>query len=80
MAHYQLSYGFNSTENTTESVNNTSNNSIETKTVEIQNKINQPDCGSSISIEKTESEKRKLPPQPSEPSKNKFTFVYVLPI
>lgn len=76
MAHYQLSYGFNSTDNTPGSVINTSINSVKTETIDIKNIGNNPKLGSNIPIENTEPEKRKLP-QPSEPSKNTFIYLYV---
>jgi len=69
MAHYQLSYGFNSSENTV-SVNNVSTN-LGTKNSEIQNVANTSISGShnpnEKSLHKSEAEKRKLPQQPSEP-------------
>lgn len=67
LAHYQLSYGFNSSDNATISANNTCTNLSSTKTNEINSIENQLESNN-VSIEKTESEKRKLS-QPSEPSK-----------
>lgn len=69
MAHYQLSYGFNSSDNNTVNVNVSTNS--ETKNSEIQNVANTSKSGSHIpnekSLSKSEAEKRKLPQQPSEP-------------
>lgn len=81
MAHYQLSYGFNSNDNNIATANG--NNTITTKeikTTEVQNinstqepRINVSDEKSS---DKSEVEKRKLPPQSSEPGKNSTqTFI-----
>lgn len=82
MAHYQLSYGFNSNDNDIAIANG--NNIIttqETKTTEIQSlestqehKLNVSDEKSS---DKSEAEKRKLPPQSSEPGK-KSTHTFIL--
>lgn len=68
MANYQLSYGFNSNDNTTTNVINTSTNSLETKASVIQHAKNQAESTSNDFNEKSEAEKRKLP-QPSEPGK-----------
>jgi len=65
LAHYQLSYGFNSNENTTKSVSDT-NTSSETKVNEIQNIETTPESNV-ISNENSEIGKRKLLHQPSEP-------------
>lgn len=67
MAHYQLSYGFNSNNSTTTSVNDTSTNTLKTNPIRVQNKEDQLESSLNAS-EKPEPEKRKLP-QPSEPSK-----------
>jgi len=66
MAHYQLSYGFNSNDSSTVSVNNT--NTLKTNTIGAQSKENQSESTLNASDVKHEPEKRKLP-QPSEPSK-----------
>lgn len=72
MAHYQLSYGFNSVDNTTNSVTNTVTNSLKTKeTTGITNLENQSKSIINDFNETSETEKRKLP-QPSEPGKNKY--------
>ncbi|XP_022170873.1 HIV Tat-specific factor 1 [Myzus persicae] len=65
MAHYQLSYGFNSNESSTVSVNSV--NTLKTNTIEAQSKENQSESTLNASDEKHETEKRKLP-QPSEPN------------
>lgn len=69
MANYQLSYGFNSNDNTTTNVTNTVTNSLETKASAIQHVQNQSESTLNDSNEKSEGEKRKMP-QPSEPGKN----------
>lgn len=69
MANYQLSYGFNSNDNTTTNVSNTGTNSLETKASVIQHEKNQSESTLNNSNEKPEVEKRKLP-QPSEPGEN----------
>lgn len=76
MAHYQLSYGFNSNDNDIATANG--NNIITTKeikTTEVQNKYNSTqepriNVSDEKSSDKSEVEKRKLPPQSSEPGKN----------
>lgn len=72
MAHYQLSYGFNSNDpDSTASINNSS-----TKTTEIQNIENHPESSLNVQNKNLEAEKRKLS-QPSEPGKpNKPIFIY----
>lgn len=72
MAHYQLSYGFNSSENM-ENVNNNCTESLKMQTSEIQNVENHPESILNISTEKNEAEKRKLS-QPSEPGKNLYLY------
>jgi len=67
LAHYQLSYGFNSSDNATISANNTYTKFSSTKTNEMNSKGNLLES-KNVSIERTESEKRKLS-QPSESSK-----------
>lgn len=75
MAHYQLSYGFNSNDNNITTANgNKIITTKETKTTETQSldstqesRINVADGQSS---DKSEVEKRKLPPQSSEPGEN----------
>lgn len=78
MAHYQLSYGFNSIDNSTVSVNNTSTDSSNSKIIEIKNIENQLESENELKndfSEKTEAEKRKLS-QPSESSNNnRFPFM-----
>lgn len=69
LANYQLSYGFNSNDNTTTNVSNTGTNSLETKASLIQHVKDQSESTLNDSNEKPEGEKRKLP-QPSEPGKN----------
>jgi len=69
LAHYQLSYGFNSSDIVT-NANNTSTNSSSTKTIEIKSTEN-PLKSYNVSNEKSEAEKRKLP-QTSEPSNYLF--------
>jgi len=66
MAHYQLSYGFNSNDSSTVSVNST--NTLKTNIIGAQSKENQSESTLNASDVKHEPEKRKLP-QPSEPSK-----------
>lgn len=66
MAHYQLSYGFNSTDSSTVSVN--SINTLKSNTIGAQSKENQSESTLNASDVVLEPEKRKLP-QPSEPSK-----------
>lgn len=68
MAHYQLSYGFNSNDNSTVNLNDTSTNALKTNSIEAKSVENQCESSLNASDEKNESEKRKLP-QPSEPSK-----------
>lgn len=66
MAHYQLSYGFNSTDSSTVSGNYTS--TLKANTVGAQSKENQSESTLNTSDVVPEPEKRKLP-LPSEPSK-----------
>lgn len=77
MAHYQLSYGFNSSDTTTASVNNTNINTLQSKITSFQNIENQQEISLNVSKENIETEKRKLP-QSSEPSNkyNLFSFCY----
>lgn len=74
MAHYQLSYGFNSNNaNSSTNETNSAANPLLTKSTEIQNIKNQSQSSLNISSENSGTEKRKLP-QPSEPSKIKYIF------
>jgi hypothetical protein len=66
MAHYQLSYGFNSNDNSAISINST--DTLKTNTIGAQSKENKSESTLNTSGVKPEPEKRKLP-QPSEPSK-----------
>lgn len=70
MAHYQLSYGFNSSDNSAININstNTNTNTLKTNTNEAQSVENKSESTLDASGVKSEPEKRKLP-QPSEPSK-----------
>lgn len=72
MAHYQLSYGFNSSDNSAVNINSTNTNGIQS----IENKSESTLDASGV---KSEPEKRKLP-QPSEPSKliNLFLTLFFL--
>lgn len=79
MAHYQLSYGFNSIDNSTISVSNTSTdllNSKETEIVNIESQLEFENKSSNDSSENTDAEKRKFT-QISEPSNNQYTLLYL---
>lgn len=72
LAHYQLSYGFNSNDNDNAIANgNNITTTKETKTTEIQNLESTQEFRINVcdekSLDKSEAEKRKLPPQSSEP-------------
>lgn len=77
MAHYQLSYGFNSSDNTAVNINST--NTLKTNTNGAQSIENKSESTLDASGVKSEPEKRKLP-QPSEPSKliNLFLTLFFL--
>lgn len=66
MAHYQLSYGFNSSDNSAVNINIT--NTLKTNTDGAQSIENKSESTLDASGVKSEPEKRKLQ-QPSEPSK-----------
>lgn len=70
LAHYQLSYGFNSCDNA-ESVNNVNADALKIKPSDVKNIENKPESGLHVSNKSSETEKRKLP-QPSEPSIHKY--------
>lgn len=70
LAHYQLSYGFNSSDTTTTNVTNPNGIQLQSTTV-IKNIKNLSEPSLNVSNENSETEKRKLP-QPSEPSKQYF--------
>lgn len=68
MAHYQLSYGFNSNDSPATNINNASTN-LELKTPGSVSIEDTSESGINVN-EKSETEKRKLPQQPSEPGKH----------
>lgn len=78
MAHYQLSYGFNSSDNSSVNANNINTN-LESKNSEIPSVSNTSKSGINMpnekkSLDKTEAEKRKLPQEPSEPGSNIYLY------